>query len=44
MFANQCGHCKKLEPTWNKLPAVFLQNGLTISVGKVDITQQKGDP
>ena len=39
----QCGHCKKLEPTWTALPVTFSQAGIgKVNVGKVDITAEKG--
>jgi len=37
---NWCGHCRRLAPTWEKLPDEL--EGVGIKVAKVDCTQSKG--
>lgn len=34
-YAPWCGHCKNLEPEWNKLPSLLKGD---VKVGKVDAT------
>merc|ERR1712113_123564 len=36
-----CGHCKRLEPIWNKLAGQLNQDGSGVRIGKVDATKER---